>query len=773
MVNDVELLAPAGSFEALVAAIQNGADAVYIGGSRFSARAFAANFDDQGIVEAIEYAHLHFAKLYVAINTVYYDDEIDELLRYVEFLYEANCDAVIIQDIGLFSIIKNKVPGMEIHISTQMSLNNLESVRFFEQHDADRVVLARENSIAEIAYIAQNTNVDLEVFVHGAICVSYSGQCLMSSNIAKRSGNRGSCGQPCRLEYELLKDNRMISRNSYLLSPKDLCTIENIGELIDANVRSFKIEGRMKRPEYVAVIVKAYRKAIDNHLKKKTEDLSLEIEAMKKMFNRGFSKGYLFNDPDKMALDFPGHQGVEIGKVVGYDNRFKRVAIALNDILNQNDRILFKDDSLKRTVTKLYLNGLLVNQAGAGDIVEIEMDSRIQPNTTVNRIYDVKLIDEANKSYKKEAVKKGLRFKFHAFVGKCPVLEYDFKGIKGKIVGADPVENAIKRSISEEDVIKQLSKLNDTTFYPEDISVEMDWSCYFPLKVLNQLRREAVENIKETLLEKRAPVKIDMPPLAQRNHQIRDVVVKVADFAQLRAALKFTRNICYPVDKTTIKAFDYLAGKEVNLSLATTYRYELETVDLIKGHPYYQNVENVFVGDYRGLSLFADKKTVVDANFNLVNSHSASFFEGHPVNLSSEMSLRQINNIKTVNDLYFQVYGRAVNMVTRHCVISQHHFGRKVEGCNKCAEGNYALKDRLNEVFPIRTNDLCDNIIYHNKPTMINDIKNLNVDQILLSFTDENESEIEQIVTYYLNLLNNGTKTDFDFRKYVKLYYND
>lgn len=766
-------MAPAGSFEALVAAIQNGADAVYIGGSRFSARAFAANFDDQGIVEAIEYAHLHFAKLYVAINTVYYDDEIDELLRYVEFLYEANCDAVIIQDIGLFSIIKDRIPGMEIHVSTQMSLSNLESVRFFEQRNVDRVVLARENSIDEIAYIAQNTKVDLEVFVHGAICVSYSGQCLMSSNIAKRSGNRGSCGQPCRLEYELLKDNRMISSDSYLLSPKDLCTIENIGELIDANVKSFKIEGRMKRPEYVAVIVKAYRKAIDNHLKKKKEDLSPEIEDMKNMFNRGFSKGYLFNDPDKMALDFPGHQGVEIGKVIGYNNRFKRVAISLDETLNQNDRILFKDDSLKRTVTKLYLNGLLVNHAGPGDIIEIEMDKHIQPNTLVNKIYDVKLIDEANKSYQKEAVKKGLRFNFQALVDKHPVLEYDFEGIRGKIVGANLVENAINRSISEEDVIKQLSKLNDTTFYLEDISIEMDESCYFPLKVLNQLRREAVDKIGNTLLAKRAPVKIDRPILPERVHQIRDLVVKVGDFAQLKAALKYTRNICYPVDKTTLEAFDYLADKKVNLSLVTTYRYELDTVAQIKGHPYYQNVENVFVGDYRGLSLFADKKTIVDTNFNLVNSHSASFFEGLPVNLSSEMSLRQINKIKTVDDLYFQVYGRAVNMITRHCVISQYHFGRKVEGCNKCAQGSYALKDRLNEVFPIRTNDLCDNIIYHNKPTMINDIKNLSVDHILISFTDENESEIEQIVTYYLNLLNNGTKTDFDFRKYVKLYYND
>ncbi len=771
--NNIELLAPAGSFEALVAAIQNGADAVYIGGSRFSARAFAANFDDREIVEAIEYAHRHFAKLYVAINTIYYDNEIDELLRYVEFLYAASCDAVIIQDIGLFSIIKDQIPGMEIHISTQMSLNNLESVRFFESCNVDRVVLARENSIEEISYIAKNTKVDLEVFVHGAICVSYSGQCLMSSNIAKRSGNRGSCGQPCRLEYELIKENQVIEPISYLLSTKDLCTIENIGELIDANVKSFKIEGRMKRPEYVAVIVRAYRKAIDSHLQEETVDLEGDIADMKKMFNRGFTKGYLFNDSNNMALDFPGHQGVEIGKVVGYNNRTKKAAIRLNGTLNQNDRILFKDVSLKRTITKLFLNDLLVNQANAGDIVEIEMDSLIPANTSVNKIYDTKLIDRANKSYQKETVKKGIQFRFKAALNDYPVLEYRFENTSGEVFFDDIIQKALKRSITHEDVIKQLSKMNDTQFFLEDIVIDMDDSVYFPLKILNQLRRDAVAQVEQKLLQNRQAISIIKPELSSCEHSIKDIIVKVTDLSQLKVALKHTKNICYPVDKTTLDVFDYLADKDINLSLATTYRYQEETVARIKKHPYYSGINKVFIGDYRGLSLFEDKETIVDSNFNIVNSHSVSFFAGRPVNLSSEISAKQINRIKTESELYFQVYGRAINMVTRHCVISQHYFGRKVEGCNKCKDGAFFLKDRLGEFFPVKTNDLCDNIIYHNKPTMINDIKNLNVDHIVISITDENEAEIEEIVTYYLNLLKNGTKIDFDFRKYVKLYYND
>ena len=771
--SDVELLAPAGSFEALVAAIQNGADAVYIGGSRFSARAFAANFDDQEIVKAVEYTHRHFAKLYVAINTIYYENEIDELLSYIEFLYRIDIDAIIIQDIGLFSIIKNQIPGMEIHVSTQMSLSNLKSVQFFENQNVDRVVLARENSIEEIAAIAKATKVDLEVFVHGAICVGFSGQCLMSSNIAKRSGNRGSCGQPCRLEYELLKDGQIIEPDSYLLSPKDLCTIENIGELIDANVKSFKIEGRMKRPEYVAVIVKAYRKAIDSHLQKRQIDLSSDIVSMKKMFNRDFSRGYLFNDPDKMALDFPGHQGVEIGKVINYNKRSKKAVIRLNGDLYQNDRILFKELSLKRTITKLYLNDLLVNHASNGDVVEIEMADLIPVNTTVNKIYDVKLIEEANRTYQKESVKKGLQFNFMAAPGHAPILEYEFANNTGKIVGDCIVQEALKRSISHEDVIKQLSKLNDTSFYVEDMKIDMADNCYFPLKVLNQMRRDAIDKIEKGLVQNRNGISIVKPELQERVHHINDLIVKVANFEQLKVALKFTKNICYPIDNTTIDLFDYLTDKDINLSLATTYRYQLETVAKIKKHQFYQNVKNIFVGDYQGLSLFEGKHIIIDGNFNLVNSFGASYFKGSSIVLSSELSLRQINQIKTVNETYFQVYGRALNMLTRHCVISQHYFNRKVEGCNKCREGNYSLKDRLNEEFPVKTNDLCDNLIYHNKPTMINDLKNLNVDQIIISFTDESESDIEQVVTYYLNLLNNGSKMDFDFRKYVKLYYND
>ena len=266
---DIELLAPAGSFEALKAAVQNGANAIYLGGQKFGARAFAHNFDDEALKQAVDYCHLRNVKLYVTVNTLYTNQQIEDIIPYIQYLYEINVDALIIQDMGLYHLIKNNFPDIEIHMSTQASVRNIEGVRYFEEQQVDRVVLAREMSIKEISEICHNCDIDIEVFVHGALCMSYSGQCLMSSMIAKRSGNKGECGQPCRLPYQLKEDDKVVSlQDRYLLSPKDLCSIENVDQLIEAGIKSFKVEGRMKRPEYVGEVIKAYRKAIDTYFSK-------------------------------------------------------------------------------------------------------------------------------------------------------------------------------------------------------------------------------------------------------------------------------------------------------------------------------------------------------------------------------------------------------------------------------------------------------------------------------------------------------------------------
>ena len=264
----VELLAPAGDFSCLKAAIEAGCDAVYIGGKLFGARAFSSNFTDDEIIKAINYAHLFGVKVYVTTNTLIYDKEVERFLEYISFLHKNNVDAVIIQDLGMLDLVRQTFPNLEVHASTQMHIHNLDGASFMEKLGVKRVVLARETSISKIKEIKEKTNIDIEIFIHGALCVSYSGQCLMSSLIGNRSGNRGTCAGSCRQSYSIVdENNNIILNNKYPLSMKDLCSLENLKTLLDIGVTSLKIEGRMKSSSYVYTVVKLYRLAIDSYYK--------------------------------------------------------------------------------------------------------------------------------------------------------------------------------------------------------------------------------------------------------------------------------------------------------------------------------------------------------------------------------------------------------------------------------------------------------------------------------------------------------------------------
>ena len=267
-----ELLAPVGNKECLIAAIEAGCDAIYLSGIMFGARKFANNFNNQELKEAIDYAHKYKVKVYVTVNTLIYEDEVEEFIKYVDFLHKSNVDALIMQDIGMMDLVRKTYPNLKIHASTQMHIHNLEGTKFMEDLGLERVVLARETSLLEIKKIKENTNIQLEIFIHGALCMCYSGQCLMSSLIGGRSGNRGTCSQCCRLQYDLISDNKKVNKNKYLLSTKDLNSIDNLYKLLELNIDSLKIEGRMKSPEYVYQVVKIYRMIIDNYyLNKKIE----------------------------------------------------------------------------------------------------------------------------------------------------------------------------------------------------------------------------------------------------------------------------------------------------------------------------------------------------------------------------------------------------------------------------------------------------------------------------------------------------------------------
>ncbi len=287
----IELLAPAGSVESLYAAVQAGADAVYMGGSKFSARAYANNFDDEQLKEAINYCHLYGVKVYITVNTLIKEEEIKEAIKYIGFLYSIGVDALIIQDTGIAKLIKENLPNFEIHASTQMTIHNGEGAIFLKELGFKRIVLSRELSLKEIEYISKDLDIETEIFVHGALCICYSGQCLMSSILGGRSGNRGRCAQPCRLPYTLINEKDDKETKGYILSPKDICNIENMGDLIKAGATSFKIEGRMKRPEYVAGVIRSYRKAIDAAINKENFEEEQNKKELMQLFNReGFQR---------------------------------------------------------------------------------------------------------------------------------------------------------------------------------------------------------------------------------------------------------------------------------------------------------------------------------------------------------------------------------------------------------------------------------------------------------------------------------------------------
>ncbi len=336
MKNNVELLSPAGDMDCVRAAVQNGADAIYVGASSFSARASAKNFSLEELKEVINYAHVRNVKVHLALNTLIKNNEFNTAISIAEKAYEMGIDAILVQDIGLATTLINAFPKLPIHASTQMTVHNLSGVQALERLGFKRIVLSREMSLPEIEYICRNTNVEIETFIHGALCISYSGQCLFSSLIGGRSANRGRCAQPCRLPYTLLQDNKTID-SGYLLSPRDLCGLDFLPALIEAGVKSFKIEGRLKSPEYVAVVTRIYRKYIDLYFSSNPYEINLkDRKDLLQVFNRGnFSSGHLDShaNHDLIYKEKQNNMGIYIGNVSNYNHKNGHVTLNLNDFL--------------------------------------------------------------------------------------------------------------------------------------------------------------------------------------------------------------------------------------------------------------------------------------------------------------------------------------------------------------------------------------------------------------------------------------------------------
>ncbi|HEY6586020.1 MAG TPA: U32 family peptidase, partial [Candidatus Methanoperedens sp.] len=536
-----ELLAPVGSKEALIAAIENGADAVYFGGTLFSARQFAYNFTNEELEWAIDYAHIRGVRAYVTVNTLVKDTELEKAGEYLQFLCNAGADAVIVQDIGILSLLREQLPALPVHASTQMTIHNIEGVKFLQDMGAKRVVLAREMSLDEISRIKSQTSIEIETFIHGALCFSYSGQCLLSSMIGGRSGNRGYCAQPCRKKY------RIGEIEGYLLSPKDLNMSEHIGALLDAGIDSFKIEGRMKRPEYVAGVVRVYRKLIDRYLVapadfRVTKD---EKHILLQLFNREFTTGYFFGNPGSqlMSRKYPHNRGTMLGKTVDYDPRTKLVSIYLKAQLRIGDGIGIGNRETGITVRNIYIGNKIATEAAPGYIVKISLDIEVPDDEVVFKTFDTRLMASLEIG---NAGKIPIKMSCKARIGEPLGLLIDDDENKVSMSG-DIVNPAKTTPVSKSSIAEQLIKLGNTIFEAKEVDFELDKNIFIPISELNSVRRQAIEELmKIRAMKWKRECSGPKISFGARNFEIKPILaVNVGSVDCLKAAVDGGADVVY------------------------------------------------------------------------------------------------------------------------------------------------------------------------------------------------------------------------------------
>ena len=486
----VELLCPAGSYDSFLAAVHNGADAVFLAGTRYGARASASNFTIDELKKACEYAHFYGVKVHVTLNTLIHDHEIEECKAYLHQLEDIGVDAIIVQDLGIMSIIQHEFNTLQIHASTQMHIHNIDGVKQAKKWNLERVVVARESNLDLIDQMCKQ-EIEIETFIQGAYCVSYSGECHMSRSIGGRSANRGECAQTCRLPYMMYKNNEQVkTEGKYLLSLKDLSALECIGELIESGVSSFKIEGRMKRPEYVACMCRIYRKAIDAYYQNEKFDVNEEVVSeMKKVFNRGFTTGYLQHKDGLSIMSTlrPNHQGVRIGKVVGFHH--DKMVVQLEDELNQHDgiRILNEKEDQGFIVNYIYKNGKLVNSAHHERIELQKVKAKV--GDIIMKTSDSKQLLELSKSISNNPRKIDVELEAFFHLNQPAKLIIRDNANSYTITSDYLVEKALNTPLDENRIKQQMTKLGNTPFICKKIIIHKDENITFPISKLNELRR--------------------------------------------------------------------------------------------------------------------------------------------------------------------------------------------------------------------------------------------------------------------------------------------
>ncbi|GAA6381671.1 U32 family peptidase [Intestinibacter bartlettii] len=785
--NEIELLAPVGSFDALKAAVQNGANAVYLGGKDFSARASANNFDREELIEAVKYAHIRDVRVFVTTNTLIKQDEIEDFVEYAKFLYDIDVDALIMQDIGVAMLIHDLLPDFELHASTQMVAHSLEDVQYLESIGFKRVVLARELTVDEIKYICDNTNVDIEIFVHGALCVCYSGGCLMSSMIGNRSGNRGRCAQPCRQKYTMIDistGEEIHSNGEYLLSTKDLNTIEDVDKIIETGVLSLKIEGRMKKPEYVATVINSYRNAIDEYQATKKVNISTEtMEDLYTIFNRKFTKGLILGEvgEDVMNSNVPNNQGLYVGKVVDYNKKAKRLKIKLEGTLKKGDGINLGGGTIGRII-----KGKEIAQIGyKGETIELDFIGEARKNQPVFKTSDTNLIDKAQKTYTqdKEFAKSLIDAEITIKLGKYPELKLIDKNNNSVTVKGDKlVEKALKVALGEEKIETQIKKLGNTPYELDDLKINLDEGVSMPISLINQMRREAIELLDEARIPvkgrayKDSKIKYSPKKYAKDTNSNSKIRVKINNIEALKSIINLDIDMIYYEDVATLEQAMAMAtanNKKLIYSAPRIVRNK-EYKRLEKSNEYCkENVQISALGQVKYYKENSENVSFdVDYYLNPFNSETINHYKKEgatTVCISQELNIHEIKETTKYTDMEIETvaYGYIPMMLSEYCpmgVVARSC--KKDKRCATCKESKYVLRDFKGEEYRISQDLFCRSTIYNSIANcLINNLDELSdagINVFRLDFTHESPELISKITKAFINTVNNDLYVDVD-----------
>ncbi|MDD2370708.1 MAG: DUF3656 domain-containing protein [Firmicutes bacterium] len=776
----VELLAPAGGLEQLKAAIYNGADAIYFGGEKFSARANATNFNKNEIIIARRLTKKHNIKLYCAINTVIFNNELEEVINYIAFLSKVGIDALIVQDIGLITLVKEYFPDMEIHSSTQLSIQNTYGLEFLKTLGVKRAVLPRESSLKDILKM-KNSGIELEAFVHGAICICFSGQCLMSSMIGGRSGNRGACAQPCRLKYNLIdyKSKEVICENASYLSPKDMMLINSVDKLIEAGIKSFKIEGRMKTPEYVATIIKFYRMAIDKALS--GEELNLtqeENNEIAQVFSRDFTDSYLYgkSGKDMMNVNKPNNRGTLAGRVQNFKDG--KVSVLLKTPIQLGDKLSFwttVEGRVNISVDRINKEGVFVDSAEAKDIVTLDIPKRVNRDDRIFKTesaYNKAIIEKQINSFNIDE-KISLDIEMYGQVGEPLTMEFiDEDGFKSKVVSEIILEEALKHPLNEESLRTQI-RLGDTSYILRDLKLNVG-HIMVPKSVLNNMRRDGIKSIIEKREEhfnfKHIEIRsnINEKNLIAKRPKIGVIVESIDKIKEL--LVRDVDYIYYPlinfknIGSSAIDFLNYIKllsddqRKIIVLDLPRFIREDdmafiLSQIDMFK--PYIYSFRANTVDHIIMLKSLGIHNIHGNSSLNIVNSVAYNFYKNilslTEIELSKELNIAQLYDLN--NSAQLTIYGITELMIMEHCLI-----GSEI-GPKKCKERIYALKDRIDVEFPILVDEIGKNHIINSRKLMIIDeliiLMETGYHNFILNFIMTDIDILREIIDIYIAVIRN------------------